>query len=244
MFNLREICDNEFEKALSKPSIKKEFVEKNLKDMKQIFRYLFVVNYFKNRAETKVYFGNEYNVVYSLFLESVYALYTGQCRSALLLLRSTQEANFRHVLSKEREWIRSFDKEVQFEELNFRFVETAKKFQSDLTPYLDREKYELYFKTIESNLTHYKNLCGVVHSESSNQPVANVDYFSNVVGDTIVNEQKYFKLYIDTLDDMLTLIIFLLRQRFHEWDSYDLLNIFGAVYGKKRKHSLLSYVKS
>lgn len=137
MQSLTETFEIEYNKAILKPGIKTVFIENKFEDMKQIFGYLFIVNYFKNRVETKHFFGPEFNIVYSLLLESVYALYTGQCRSALLLLRSTQEANFRHVLLKEREWIHSFNTDQQFESLNFRFVEssTLRKFKSACSKY-------------------------------------------------------------------------------------------------------------
>jgi len=244
MSTLRDVCENEFQKAISKPGIKVEFIEKNSDYMKQIFRYLFVINYFKNRAETKSFFDTKFNIVYSLLLESIYALYSGQCRSALLLLRSAQEANFRHVLSKERDWIRSFNNEAKFTPLNFRFVETASNYRTDLGAYLNPEKYDMYYKVIDQSLTHYKHLCSVVHSLSTQQPVANVDYFSSVTGDTIIDEKKYFNLYLDTLDTILILIILLVRERFKAWDSYDLQNIFRSVYGKKRSLTMLKYVKS
>lgn len=58
-----------------------------------------------------------------------------------------------------------------------------------------------------------------------------------------MNEKKYFKLYIDTLEDMFVLILSLLRHSLKKWDTYDLKNVLRVVYGKKKTQSLLKYIK-
>lgn len=58
-----------------------------------------------------------------------------------------------------------------------------------------------------------------------------------------MNEKKYFKLYIDTLEDMFVLILSLLRHSLKKWDTYDPKNVLRVVYGKKKTQSLLKYIK-
>ncbi|WP_439196791.1 hypothetical protein [Bacillus velezensis] len=129
---LEDIFQREFEKMKILDGIKQQFLLTNENKMKKIFGYIFSINYFKNKIETRNYFGSEFNMSFSLLLESIYALFTGQCRSALLLLRSAQEANYKFVLEREREFMLNNNSSISFDPLDFRFVETKRKFINDL----------------------------------------------------------------------------------------------------------------
>ncbi len=95
---MEEIYRSEFEKLLKIEGVNKKFISDNYEQIIKTFSYVFIINVFKNKVETKSYFNAEFNMTFSLLLEAIFALYTGQCRSALLLLRSAQEANFVYVL--------------------------------------------------------------------------------------------------------------------------------------------------
>lgn len=236
--------NQEFIKLQTVEGIKQSFIVTNEEEIKKIFGYIFVINYLKNRAETKRYFGSEFNMTFSLLLESNYALLTGQCRSALLLLRSAQEANYRFVLEREREFMLGKNSKLSFESLDFRFIETKRKFVNDLQNSLDRSEFPEYYSSIERSYTLYQQLSGVVHSQSKIMPVMSVEYFSSLHEETIVDKQKYFDLFSASLNEMFILIFFMLRESLNNWDSYVLYELLRILYGKKRSQSLIKLVKS
>ncbi len=243
MIPINEICDREFKILMNSGAFNRDFLEENHSEIKKIFNYIFLINYFKNRVETKNYFNENYKMTFSLILESSYALYTGQCRAALLLLRSAQETNFKFVLEQERGEILKVDPSKTFDPLNYRFNETKTKFLKDIEGVISKTDFGEYYCTIERNLTYYKKLCGVVHSESTNIPVLNVSYYSNLYLDTILDKEDYFKLYTNTLNEIFALIFFLLRERLEKWDTYDLLGLLHLIYGKKKAARYIGIVK-
>lgn len=244
MSDLGNTFNQEFIKLQNIEGVKQSFIVTNEDEIKKIFGYIFVINHLKNRAETKRYFATEYNMTFSLFLESTFALLTGQCRSALLLLRSAQEANFKFVLEREREFMLREDSTLSFESLDFRFIETKRKFINDLQYSLDRGKFSDYYSSIERSYTLYQKLSGVVHSQSKNMPVMSVEYFSSLHEETIIDKQEYFNLFSASLNEMFLLTFFMLRESLNNWDSYVLFDLLRILYGKKRSQSLIKLVKS
>lgn len=212
MSNLIDTFNQEFKNIQTIEGIKKSFIVINEEVLKKIFGYIFVMNYLKNKAETKRYFGSEFNMIFSLLLESNYALFTGQCRSALLLLRSAQEANYRFVLEREREGMLERNSTLSFERLDFRFIETKRKFMNDLQNSIDRSDFPEYYSAIERNYTLYNELSGIVHSQSKNMPVMSVEYFSNLHEETIVDKQRYFYLFSSSLNEMFILVFLCLEK--------------------------------
>ncbi|WP_249685361.1 hypothetical protein, partial [Bacillus velezensis] len=109
-------------------------ISSNQSEIKKVFGCIFIFNFFKNRVETKRYYNSEFNVTFSLLLESSYALLSGQCRRSLLLLRSTQEANYKSVLECERRIMKEHDPTLAFEALDYRYGETQKKLPMYIKP--------------------------------------------------------------------------------------------------------------
>lgn len=243
MINLDEIFQREFDKLINLEGIKKQFISDNESSIRAIFGYIFSINNLKNKVETRRYFSSEFNMTFSLLLESIYALLTGQCRSALLLLRSAQEANFKFVLERERELLKSNNSSISFEPLDYRFVETKKKFIHDLQNTLDKNDFKEYYISIERNLTLYKRLSGVVHSGSNKLPIMSVEYFSNLHEETILDKDDYFELFCKVLNDIFLLDYFLIRESLNKWDYYALYKFLRILYGDKRSKTLIRIVK-
>lgn len=233
----------EFDKLQRMDSVKQEFMLSNQSEFKKIFGYIFTINYLKNKAETKKYFGSEFNMTFSLLLEALYALFTGQCRSSLLLLRSAQEANYRFVLERERQYMLEIDSSLSFEPLDFRFIETKRKFIKDLQIQLDKNLFKAYYDSIEKNYTLYKKLSGVVHSQSENIPVMSAHYFSNLYEVTIVDNDAFFNLFCSTLNEIFLLNFFLVRESLGKWDSFVLNDLLRVLYGNKKSNTLIKMVK-
>lgn len=243
MIRLNDIFVKEFEKINSLDGVKKQFIINNESSIKKIFGYIFSINYLKNKVETKRYFSSEFNMTFSLLLESIYALFTGQCRSALLLLRSAQEANYKFVLESERKMMLFKNPSLTFEDLDYRFIETKKKFIGDLHKYLDKNDFKEYYISIERNLTLYQRLSGVVHSGSRNLPIMSVDYFSKLHEETIVDKEEYFNLFCSVLNDIFLLNFFMIRESLVKWDYYVLYDFLRILYGDKRTKTLIGIVK-
>ncbi|KZB89876.1 hypothetical protein A2U94_19185 [Bacillus sp. VT 712] len=244
MIKLIDIFQKEFDRVKDFKDTKQEFVLSNHDNIEKIFGYVFIINYFKKRAETKRYFGNAFNMTFSLLLESFYALVTGQCRSALLLLRSAQEANYRFVLERERIFMSENDSSLSFEPLDFRFIDTKRKFIKDLQHCLDKNTFKEYYDSIERNYTLYKQLSGVVHSQAANIPIMSVDYFSDLYKDTIIDRERFFKLFSSTLNEIFLLDFFLMRESLSRWDSFLLYEVLRTLYGNKRTNTLIKIVKN
>lgn len=243
MKTLNDIFQKEFEKIKSLDGSKQQFISSNENELKKIFGYVFIINFFKNKVETKRYFTSEFNMTFSLLLESSYALFTGQCRGALLLLRSAQEANYKFVLEREREIMLDNDSSLAFESLDYRFGETQKKFLNDIQNCVDKTRFNEYYKSIERNVTYYKQLSGVVHSGSNNIPVMSVEYFSKLHEDTIIDKEKFFNLFCSVLNDIFLLEFFLIRESLEKWDYYVLYNVLRISFGDKRTKTLIKIVK-
>ncbi|WP_176345210.1 hypothetical protein [Priestia aryabhattai] len=240
---LDDVFQKEFEKIKKLDGIKQEFVLTNESEIRKIFGYIFSINYLKNKIETKRYFGSEFNMPFSLLLESTYALFTGQCRSALLLLRSAQEANYKFVLEREREFMLANNSSLSFEPLDFRFVETKRKFINDLQYCLDKRDYKEYYNSVERNLTLYQRLSGIVHSKSKNLPVMSVEYFSSLHEETIIDNEEFFKLFCSVLNEIFLLDFFLIRESLNKWDYFILYNLLRILYGDKRSKTLIRIIK-
>lgn len=243
MTNINQIFHQELQKIEDLPNVNINFYLQHKERIQDVFGYIFVINLFKNRVETKKYYKNNYSTVFSLLLEASYAIVSGQCRGALLLLRSAQEANFRYSLLLERKFILEQDSNRKFKKLDFRFLSTKNCFIQDIEPTLCKEKYSLYYQTIERNLTWYKKLCSVVHSQGSSQPVLDITYLSRLSSDTIINSDEYFKLFTNTLSDIFLLNFIVMRDSLIHWDTYELRNILKIAYGKKKTESLLKFIK-
>ncbi|MFD4419036.1 hypothetical protein [Bacillus safensis] len=243
MKNLDDLFEEEFKKMQSLEGIKHQFLTTNLTEIRGIFGYIYGLNYLKKKVETKNYFGSEFEMTFSLLLESFYALLTGQCRGALLLLRSAQEANFKFVLEKEREFMLNNDPTLKFKSLNFRFSETKSQFTNDLHRCLDEKDFKEYYKSVERNLTLYQRLSAVVHSVSKNTPIMNVAYFSSLHKETILDKVDFFNLFHSVLDNIFLLNYFLIRESLVKWDYYVLQNLLRIMYGKKRTETLIKIVK-
>ncbi|MCY7492899.1 hypothetical protein [Bacillus safensis] len=243
MKTLNNHFNDEVEKINSLEGVNHQFLSINLTAINDIFGYIFSLNYLKNKAETKNYFGSEFEMTFSLLLESFYALITGQCRSALLLLRAAQEANFKFVLEKERGVMLNDDPTLEFKKLNFRFSETKTQFIKDLKKCLDENEFSEYYRSVERNLTLYNRLSVVSHSVPKSTPITNVEYFSSLHNDTIIDKDEYFKLFHDVFDNIFLLNYFLIRESLINWDSYILQDLLRIMYGKKRTNSLIKIVK-
>ncbi|WP_028531544.1 hypothetical protein [Paenibacillus sp. UNC217MF] len=243
MIRINESFQNEFNKLKKLEGIKQEFFEINESSIKKIFGYIFLLNYFKNKAETKRYFSTNFNMTFSLLLESNYALITGQCRASLLLLRSAQEANYKFVLERERQFMLENDNSLSFSPLDYRFIETKNKFINDLKNCLDINEYKEYYDSVERNLTLYKKLSGIVHSGSNSLPVLSVDYFSRLYENTIIDTDKFFDLINAVLNEIFILNYFLIRESLFNWDYYVLYDILRLLYGDKRTKTLIKIVK-
>ena len=235
----------EYEKLLTQSSFNTDFIYNNNNEIKKIFNYIYIINLLKNRAETKRFFGTDFNMTFSLLLESSNSLYSGQCRASLLLLRSAQESTLQFITIKEREWILSnIDSSRQFIELDYRFTETKKKLVKDIKTSVDSNKYSEYYKNIDKTVTYYKKLCGVVHSTGKNIPVELSYYYSNLEVNTILEKKDFFELYLKSLECIFTLIYFLLRESFEKWDTYDLSDILKTIFKKDKKvQRFISFVK-
>lgn len=243
MKTIEDTCNDEFKLLLTTGSFNKEFIETNNTEIKKIFNYIFLINVIKNRVETRKYFAENFNMTFSLMLESSYALYTGQCRAALLLLRSAQETNFKFVLEREREMILKIDPLKSFERLDYRFNDTKRKFLNDVIEFIPKQEYGEYYYTVERNLTYYKKLCGVAHSESSSIPVLNVNYYSNLYNDTLLSKDDYFKLFTEVLNAIFSLLFFMLRDSLRHWDSFELLELLHLVFGRKKSKRYMEIIK-
>ncbi|MEK4078795.1 hypothetical protein [Solibacillus sp. FSL K6-1126] len=243
MRTLNDIFHSEFEKLINLKDVKEEFISSNHSEVKKVFGCIFIINFFKNRAETKRYFNSDFNMTFSLLLESSYALLSGQCRSSLLLLRSAQEANYKYVLECERRIMKEHDSSLTFEHLDYRFNETQKKFLEDIGSFVDKKQFNEYYKSIERNLTYYKKLSGIVHSGSANMPVMSVEYFSNLYQDTIIKKDEFFNLFLCVLNEIFLLNFFLMRDSLKHWDYYVLYNTLRISFGDKRAKTLIKIVK-
>lgn len=243
MTRLEDIFEKEFIKLKTIDTINQNFLLEHENQLKKVFGFVFSINYLRNRVETKKYFSKDYNKAFSLLLETTYSLLSGQCRSALLLLRASQEANYRFVLEREREFINSIDSSVTFQPLNYRFVETKQKFMSDLQPYVDPEDFKEYYLSIERNLTLYKKLSGIAHLGTQNEPVVSVEYFSHLYEDTLINKSEYFNLFNSVLREMFIIIFYMVRQSLNKWDTYVLYDLLNIMFGKKKSETLINTIK-
>lgn len=240
---MEEIYRSEFEKLLKIEGVNKKFISDNYEQIIKTFSYVFIINVFKNKVETKSYFNAEFNMTFSLLLEAIFALYTGQCRSALLLLRSAQEANFVYVLEQERKYIIEENPSITFRDLDFRFVETTRSFLNDIKISVDEDKFKEYYQSIERNLTYYKTLSGIVHSQSIKVPLMNVEYFSKMYENTIIDTMSYFNLFNNVLEEIFLLNYFMLRKSLFHWDYYELYSLLNITFGRKRTNALIKIVK-
>lgn len=243
MITLNDTFHKEFDKFINLKEVKKEFISTNYLEIKKVFGCIFIINFFKNRAETKRYFNSDFNMTFSLLLESSYALLTGQCRSSLLLLRSAQEANYKYVLESERRLMQEHNPSLVFEALDYRFGETQKKFLKDISSSVDKKQFNEYYKSIERNLTYYKKLSGIVHSGSASIPIMGVHYFSNLYQNTLIDKDEFFDLYHKVLNEIFLLDFFLMRESLEKWDYYVLYNALRISFGDKRAKTLINIVK-
>ncbi|CZR09463.1 hypothetical protein [Trichococcus ilyis] len=237
-------CYLEFEKLKQTVSFDKTFMFDNEIQIKRIFKRIYVINLLKNRPELKNILDEKFDMTFTLLLESSYSLFSGQCRSSLLLLRSSLESGLQFVTRKEREWIlETVDQNIEFDEIDYRFVETKKKLIKDISPYVAESDYPEYYLTIDRCVSYYKKLCEIVHSTGSAIPI-NISYFyANLNENTLINKEKFFDLYSFSLDTLFTLLYFLLRLRLKEWDTYELKDILNVLYRDDKTEKYLNFVK-
>lgn len=237
-------CEEEIQKLLTQTTFDKKFIEENEQKVKKIFKRIYVINLLKNRPECRSIMDNTFDMTFTLLLESTYSLFCGQCRASLLLLRSSLESGLKFVLEKERQWINeNFDPKKTFEDIDYRFSETKRKLVYDIGSYVSNVDFPDYYLTIDRCTTYYKQLCGVVHSTSKSLPISFSYYYENLEQDTLIKKDDFFKLYLDSLDSLFTLLYFLLRERLNNWDTYELTEILRLLFKNSKVNRYLRYVK-
>lgn len=242
--NYSKNCYIEFQKLITQPNLNQKFVTENYVEVKRVFKRVYVINLLKNRPELQNIFDDSFDMTFSLILESSYALYTGQCRASLLLIRSALETALQFNITKEREWIvQNFEKEKVFQKIDYRFVETKKKLIGDIKEYVSEQEYSEYYLTIERSLSYYKKLSEVVHSSGSRVPLEISYFYQNLKEDTIIDKKKFFDLFSNSLETLFTLLYFLSRERFKNWDSYELRNILSVIFRGNKLERYIKFVK-
>lgn len=237
-------CEEEFKKLLTETIFDNKFITENQKKIEKIFKRIYVINLFKNRPECKNIMNESFDMTFTLLLESTYSLFSGQCRASLLLLRSSLESGLHFAVEKERRWINeNIDPNKKFEALDYRFNETQRKLRSDLEFFLPKENYPDYYLTIERCTTYYKQLCGIAHSTTKKNPISISYYYANLERDTLIEKEAFFKLYLDSLNTLFTLIYFLLRDSLNKWDTYELKEILKLLFKDKKVEKYIQYVK-
>lgn len=237
-------CYKEFEQLMTSVKFDNEFTKKNKNKIKQIFSRIYTINMLKNRPEVKAIFDNEFDMTFTLLLESSYSLFSAQSRASLLLLRSSLEATLKFVTEKERNWIINLKgTNIEFQPLNYRFVETSNSLLNDIKIHVSKDKYPEYYKTIERSVTYYKQLCSIVHSNGVSIPVGLSYFYDELNENTLINKEEFFKLYISSLDTIFTLLYFLLRNSLVHWDTYELSDILSVMFKDNKKQRYLNYIK-
>lgn len=244
MTNYSLSCEKEFEKLIDSVTFDKRFLIENDTYLKYLFRRIYVINLLKNRPELHEVFDDMFDEPFSLLLESTFSIFSGQCRSSLLLLRTALESIFHFCTKKEREWIKTNDSTAVFREIDYRFIDTKRKMVEDITPYISSEDYGEYFNTINRCVTYYKKLSGIVHSTNRKSPIQISTFYADLQGDTLIDKEKFFILYREALNNIFVLLYFLLRNHLEKWDTYDLKDILKVMYKKdKQVNRYLKYIK-
>ncbi len=70
-----------------------------------------------------------------------------------------------------------------------------------------------------------------------------VEYFSNLHEETIIDNDRFFDLFISVLNNIFLLNFFMLRKSLQNWDYYNLYNLLKILHGEKRTRTLISIVK-
>lgn len=237
-------CEDEFKKLLAETSFDNKFITENQQKINKIFKRIYVINLLKNRPECRNIMDETFHMTFTLLLESTYSLFSGQCRASLLLLRSALESGVHFAVEKERRWINeNIDAGKQFEAVDYRFSETQKKLRSDLEFFLPEEEFSEYYLTLERCTTYYKKLCGIVHSTAKKMPISFSNYYANLEQDTLIEKEDFFKLYLDSLDTLFTLLYFLLRDSLNKWDTYELTDILRLLFKDKKVERYIKYIK-
>lgn len=229
----------EFDKLVALFDKNTEFLNENYTDCFKIFKHIYLINHFKNRAETKRFFNTNFDIAFSLMLESIYALYSGHIRAALLLLRSAQEMTLKSIIYQERNWIKTKKENVSFEDLSFRFLENKTIFIKDITPYLNKTIYADYFSKLDKTVTIYKELSGIVHSSNKSIDFNLYQYFSSIIyKKSDIN--KFLNLFMTTLRNLLDLICYMMRDSLKLWDTYELKDLLSIII--KKEKSRINYI--
>lgn len=233
----------EFEK-LTKLLSDSNFLNNYYRDSLKIFKHIYLINHFKNRVETKRFFDSTFDRAFSLMLESIFLLYSGHIKAAMIILRSSQEMILKSIIYQERQWIESFNLETQFEELDFRYTENKRRLKKDIKPYLSEEFYNLYSSKIDQSQTFYKELSGIVHSGNKAMDFKLYEYFSSLLEEDNISDEG-LKLYIKILKNITELICFMMRDSLEKWDTYELEDLFSLTINKeKSRKNFIGILKS
>ncbi|WP_204254311.1 hypothetical protein [Mammaliicoccus sciuri] len=225
----------QFDKLMSLLEEKNEYIKDHYNKMFKIFNYIYLINHFKNRAETKHYFNSHFNIAFSLMIESTFLLYSKHEKASLLMLRSAQEMTLKSIIYQEREWIKSKKNDYTFDKLDFRFNENKKILVKDLELFLPKE-YKEYYTELDRTLEIYKKLSGIVHSTNETMEFQMYRYFSSLL-ENINYTDKIIDIFIRTFKNLLTLICYMLRESIKKWDTYELNDILSVVIKKEKSRN-------
>lgn len=235
MINKKLEVRREFEKLLESLSENRDFIEENKEECFRIFTYIYIINHFKNRAETKVFFNEEFETAFSLLIESVFVLYLGHLRAGLLILRSSQEMSFKSIIHQERKWILTKNRNITFDKLDYRFVENKNIFLKDIEPHLSKVEYEGYYKEIERTVTYYKELSGIVHSGNKKINFNISHVFESIKTNNEKHKEEIFSLFLNVLKNLFVLLCYMMRESLVNWDTYELQNVLSIVFKKEKQ---------
>ncbi|QIW51735.1 hypothetical protein [Pseudolactococcus raffinolactis] len=242
MSDYKKSCEEQFFKLLKEVKFDKKFLSENETRLIYIFKRIYVINLLKNRVELNTIFDENFEESFSLLLETTFSLFSGQYRASLLLLRTTLESVLKFITIKEREFIKSKNPLVTFEKIDYRFSDTKRKLLNDIGNNIYR--YPDYSQTIEKSVTYYKNLSSVVHSVNKKKLLSFSSFYLDLQDETLVEKEYFFKLHTDTLNNIFTLLFFLSRKKFKNWDTYDLQNILKVMFKKENQiKKYMNYVK-
>lgn len=241
--NYTYISSKDFDEFLKLDGISQEVIDSNHSLLKKIFKYVYVINVLKNRVETKDFFNHEFEFIFSLLIESLHALSTGQTRASLLLLRSALESTVKFSLNKERNYLKSINPTIEFVDANKNFSKTVSNYESDIQLLSSNEIFPDYTNSIQRIYHQYSELSAVTHSNTKRIPLAINSYLADIKKGLILDQASYTDTYNKTLNIIFELLIYCGRFPISRIDSFQLQSIFKVVFRDKKATKMCQLLK-
>lgn len=219
----------------------KEIEKVYIKELRKIFKCIYMINYLSNRIELKRNFQSKYfKVSISCLIEAFDLLINNYARGSSLVLRSALENFIKHILM----FYIDIENEYGYE-INDRSYTANKTTLDKIIKISIKECLRGKSNSVNSKMeTEYKKLSGLSHSLVAESENNTLKYFKDLEKVNCENISLVIEHFIEVVHSIYAFIIIMNEKSFKNWDYHELKSVLRTIFGSSQTKTYLNKLKS